>query len=182
MAAAKAARKASRSRSKASKRTRRKDDRDALPIAELETMRAPYNPNRLEGARFDALRASLAEFGAVGRIVVNRRTRTIVGGHQRLEAAALEGFEQYPVEWVDLSLADEQRLNLALNNVHGDLDDAALRAVIRGLADGGADMKATGFSDAEVARILAAPPAAPAAEGGDTDSTARTCPQCGYQL
>jgi len=44
----------------------------------------PQNPNRMEDADKKRMAASLAEFGDLGGIVINRRTGFLVGGHQRV--------------------------------------------------------------------------------------------------
>ena len=43
------------------------------------------NPRDTSKNRIDAIGDSMAEFGDVGGIVLNRRTKTIVGGHQRVK-------------------------------------------------------------------------------------------------
>ena len=44
----------------------------------------PQNPNRMDEADKKRMAASLAEFGDLGGIVINRRTGLLVGGHQRV--------------------------------------------------------------------------------------------------
>ena len=81
-------------------------------------MGATYNPRQMPESEMLSLRKSLREFGAVQPIIVNERTNTIVGGHQRVRAAALEGMETLPVVYVDLDPDKERSLNLALNLNH----------------------------------------------------------------
>lgn len=48
----------------------------------------PKNPNRLDAATRAGLAAALAEFGDLSGIVINRRTGSLVGGHQRADILA----------------------------------------------------------------------------------------------
>lgn len=128
----------------------------SLPVSELQQMPAPYNPRgEMEPAQLAALRSSLRMFGAVQTCVVNTRSGNIVGGHQRVTAAALEGWDEFPVRFVDLSEHDEKLLNLALNRIVGRWDDEKLHAILAELRDGGADLGLTGFEDEELQRLLA---------------------------
>jgi DNA modification methylase len=77
---------------------------------------APYNPRRIEPDAFSGLTASLKRFGLVQPIVWNRRTRHVVGGHQRLDALRALGQARGQVAVVDLPLSEEKALNLTLNN------------------------------------------------------------------
>lgn len=95
-------------------------------VRSLEALRAAaYNPRRMGEAQRGALSASLARFGLVQPIVVNRRTvargwpegsvETVVGGHQRLEVLRAQGVLETDVVLVDLTAAEEKALNVALN-------------------------------------------------------------------
>lgn len=143
----------------------RPKDLEVVPIVMLEKLRAPYNPRKeMDGHEFDALRASIRDLGVLDPVVVNRRTQAkgwpegsaqiIVGGHQRIRAAAAEGLSEFPVYLVDLTKADEKRANLALNQIRGRWDDDALASMLRELRDSGADLLATGFDDAELKRRM----------------------------
>lgn len=44
---------------------------------------APYNPRRISAEELDRLNVSMDEFGDLSGLVFNRRTKRIVGGHQR---------------------------------------------------------------------------------------------------
>jgi len=125
-----------------------------FPVADLAAMAAPYNPRKISDHDLAALQRSLRFFGAVEPIVCNRRSGRIVGGHQRVKAAEAEGIDSLPVAWVDLDDPSEKQLNLALNRISGDWDDAALREVLQGLNAEGADLGPTGFEDTELARLL----------------------------
>lgn len=125
-----------------------------LSVAELTKMGAVYNPRKINDHDLEALRRSIRFFGAVEPVVVNRRTQRIVGGHQRVKAAAAEGVTDFPVVWVDLDEPSEKTLNLALNRISGQWDDEKLRALLLDLDASGADMDLTGFDDKELSRLL----------------------------
>ena len=128
---------------------------NTLTVAELMLMGASYNPRVMPEAEMLSLRKSLRTFGAVQPIIVNKRTRLIVGGHQRVRAASLEGLDLLPVVWVDLDDAGERSLNLALNRIHGEWDEDLLGPLLGFLKASGADLGDTGFEESEVDRILA---------------------------
>jgi ParB-like chromosome segregation protein Spo0J len=75
-----------------------------------------YNPRRISPEAAQGLESSLDKFGLVEPIVWNRRTRRVVGGHQRLKALRKGGAKWTDVVVVDLPEIEEKTLNLALNN------------------------------------------------------------------
>lgn len=125
-----------------------------LRVDDLAAMAAPYNPRKISPHDLAALRRSLSGFGCVEPIVCNRRSNTIIGGHQRVKAAALEDIQSLPVVWVDLDEHQERALNLALNRIRGAWDDDALAEVLSFLDDADFDLGLTGFEDLELERLL----------------------------
>jgi hypothetical protein len=87
-----------------------------VPIGSINP--SEYNPRAISNDALDGLKKSLSEFGLTQPLVVNKRTNTLVGGHQRLRAAAELGFLEIPVVYVDLPEDKEQALNVVLNNKH----------------------------------------------------------------
>ena len=77
---------------------------------------AKYNPRFISDDAMVGLMASITEFGIVDPFVVNKRNKTIVGGHMRCRAAIEMGIKEVPIVFVDLSLEKEKALNLTLNN------------------------------------------------------------------
>ena len=126
-----------------------------LSVADLLRMGASYNPRKISEFEMMSLRLSLREFGAVQPVVVNSRSRLIVGGHQRVRAAELEGMVSLPVVYVDLDDVQERSLNLALNRIHGEWDFDLLGPMLEQLRSGSADMSVTGFGESEIDAILA---------------------------
>ena len=102
------------------------DVRD-LPIKCLRE--APWNPNVLDEAGIQRLRASLGRFGLVQNLVVRPLGEAfeVIGGNQRLQLLRETGLEQVPCVVVDLDDARARLLAQALNRVHGE-DDIGLRA------------------------------------------------------
>ena len=137
---------------------------------------AEYNPRRLRADRLDSLHRSMKRFGDLGGIVVNRRTGTVIGGHQRLKAfdgdvepvieqrydppertgTVSEGYvvldgERWRFREVDVSPDRERAMNLAANaHGQGGWDKPKTAKLLQGLVktDEGADD--LGFTDREV--------------------------------
>lgn len=77
---------------------------------------AGYNPRTITADALGRLEDGIEHFGLVQPIIVNKRTDTVVGGHQRLKVLASRGEEFTWVIEVDLNEFDEIALNVALNN------------------------------------------------------------------
>lgn len=125
-----------------------------IKVTELNA--APYNPRvTLEPGmvEWEKIRNSIEEFGNVEPIVWNKRTRNVVGGHQRLSVLKSMGYETVPCSVVDLDENEEKLLNLALNKIKGQWDYDKLEDILRGFDYEVAT--ASGFSAEEIAVILA---------------------------
>lgn len=112
--------------------------------------RAKYNPRvelRPGDDEYEKLRYSLDTFGLVVPVIWNERTNTVVGGHQRLTVLENNGVEEVDVSVVDLDGTQEKQLNIALNKVGGNWDEAKLKELLDEL---GEDATLTGFSNAEI--------------------------------
>lgn len=120
-------------------------------------MMAPYNPRRISDHDMQSLRRSLRAYGIVEPVVVNRRSSVVVGGHQRIRAAALEGIAEMPVFYVDLDAQNERLLNLALNRIHGEWDEDMLESLLAELKADDAELDLSGFENAEIEKILTQP-------------------------
>lgn len=123
-------------------------------LSDLKLCAAAYNPRQISDKDLAALALSMDTFGVVEPIVLNVRSRLIVGGHQRVRAAEVAELSTLPVWRVSLSTADERRLNLALNKISGGWDDELLRQMLLELTD--VDMNPTGFSASEIVELLGA--------------------------
>lgn len=109
-----------------------KKELEVIYMSVGEVNPAKYNPRNITDEELSGLRESLKKFGFVEPLVYNKRTDTLCGGHQRLKAAILEGYEKVPVSMVDLSIAEEKALNVALNSptISGKFDNDILRVLL----------------------------------------------------
>ncbi len=124
----------------------------------------PKNPRVITDDRLDMLKRSLAEFGDLGGFVFNRKTKTLIGGHQRAKVfdqrskiviekkytkptktgTVAEGFvlfdgERFKYREVLWDIVKEKAANIAANRGGGDWDDEALTDWMRELGDFGFD-------------------------------------------
>ena len=112
--------------------------------------RAKYNPRvdlRPGDDEYEKLRHSIDKNGMILPVVWNKRTNTVVGGHQRLAVLENNGEEFVEVSVVDLDEVQEKQLNIALNKTGGDWEDAKLLTLLQEL---GEDATETGFDPAEI--------------------------------
>lgn len=91
-------------------------DRGVARIDDLVPLPTNAKVRRIKKTNREALAASVARFGLVQDVIVNRRTGHIVGGHQRLDVAKAAGEAEVPVTWVDLDETEEMALALVLNS------------------------------------------------------------------
>lgn len=115
-----------------------------------EMNRAPYNP-RVEltpdDEEYQTIKDSLDKYGLVQPIVWNKRTNTVVSGHQRLTVLSDMGEEWAEVSVVDLDEIAEKQLNISLNKVEGKWDEKKLTDILLEL---GEDATKTGFTLPEI--------------------------------
>ena len=91
---------------------------------------AEYNPRIISSSAKEGLAASLEKYGLVQPIIWNKRSGSIVGGHQRWKVMMDEGDPEKEVDTVvvDLNEMDEIALNIALNNpeIQGDFTEQTI--------------------------------------------------------
>jgi ParB-like chromosome segregation protein Spo0J len=97
---------------------------------------------------------SLETYGAVEPAVFNRTTGEVVGGHMRVQAARVLGWETYPTVFVDLDRDNQRLLNLALNRISGEWDEDMLAEVLWELKESGSDLGLSGFEEGELEKLL----------------------------
>jgi DNA modification methylase len=105
-------------------------------VMKLEALTpAPFNPRTITEEAARGLRASIRRFGLVQPIVWNRRTKRVVGGHQRIDAMKALGKTEAQVVVVDLPEPEEKALNVTLNNpaIAGEFTDG-LQAILAELS------------------------------------------------
>lgn len=119
---------------------------------------AQYNPRvdlKPGDPAYESLKRSVLTFGCVQPIIVNRRSNTVVGGHQRLNVLKDLGYEEVDVVFVDLPEDREKALNVALNRITGDWDEPKLPKLLgefEGFPD--LDVRLTGFDEVEVSDLI----------------------------
>ena len=87
-------------------------------------------------------------------MIWNRQTGNVVGGHQRLKVLMDLGQTEIDCVVVDLDLAREKALNIALNKIQGDWDEDKLAAIMADFDAEAFDVSLTGFDANEVDALL----------------------------
>jgi ParB-like chromosome segregation protein Spo0J len=122
-----------------------------------ELAEAEYNPRATlteSDEEFQDLRYSIENFGYVTPIIVNGRTNTVIGGHQRLNVLKSLGYTEIDCVVLDIDGDSEKLLNVALNKIDGEWDYGELGELLREMQSADADMQLTGFSPAEMEDII----------------------------
>ena len=166
-------------------------------IRRSEIKGAVYNPRTIGDAERSRLRKGIKKVGLVGPLVWNRRTGTLVSGHQRLSIMdKLVGKEDLlpdgdgkdyliQVAAVDMNEIEEKAANLLLNNpkAQGEFTLEGLQPL---LATAGLDFEAAGFDpvdafrygggslDETIATIDDSPGSPDGTDDGPLDKTAAT--------
>ena len=99
----------------------------------------PKNPRKITDFQFNNLRRSIDEYGFIDPIIINSKTKMIIGGHQRYkvlkENNIREGYiiNLGDISWVftddDLEVLDEnyeKAMNISLNKISGEWDNKKL--------------------------------------------------------
>ena len=118
---------------------------------------AAYNPRKdlkPGDPEYEKLKKSILEFDMVEPLVWNKRTRNLVGGHQRLKILRELGIENVEVSVVDLDETKEKALNLALNKISGEWDFSKLKDLLGELGAGDLDIEITGFDLKEIEDLM----------------------------
>lgn len=125
-----------------------------LPLKELKP--AAYNPRKKlkKGDKeYEKIKKSLLKFGYVDPIIVNEDL-TVIGGHQRLTVLKDLDYETAKCVIVDLPKEDEKALNVALNKITGQWDEALLADLLLDLQESDFNLDLTGFEPPEIDDIL----------------------------
>lgn len=125
-----------------------------LPLKELKP--AAYNPRKKlkKGDKeYEKIKQSLLKFGYVDPIIVNEDL-TVIGGHQRLTVLKDFDYETAKCVIVDLPKEDEKALNIALNKITGQWDEALLADLLLDLQESDFNLDLTGFEPPEIDDIL----------------------------
>jgi DNA modification methylase len=128
-------------------------------MAISDIRKAKYNPRKeLQPGdpAYEKLNICMNEFGLVEPLVYNKRTRNLVGGHQRLSVLIAQGATDVYVSVVDLSRKKEKLLNLALNKVVGEWDEEKLARLLDEIVrTPELNIEASGFGVIEAEELIA---------------------------
>ena len=116
-----------------------------------EIKAADYNPRKnlkADDEEYKSLKRSIETFGFVEPLIVNERTMTIVGGHQRYKILRDLGMTETEAVIVNLNSKDEKILNVALNKIESGWDIEKLSNLFEDLK--AEDLTVTGFNSAEL--------------------------------
>lgn len=125
-----------------------------LPLKDLKP--SVYNPRKKlkKGDKeYEKIKQSLLKFGYVDPIIVNEDL-TVIGGHQRLTVLKDLDYETAKCVIVDLPKEDEKALNIALNKITGQWDEALLADLLLDLQESDFNLDLTGFEPPEIDDIL----------------------------
>lgn len=168
----------------------------------------PKNPRTISPTKLAALKRTLAEFGDLGGIVYNQKSKQVVGGHQRLSAlgdykiiieikykkptavgtvaeghilAGGEKFRYREVAWDDIK---EKAAAIAANKNAGEWNFPELSDWFKDLNEFGFDLSLTLFDDSELKGYLSEDnkKAGKNVEftAKDFDGLKHKCPKCGF--
>jgi DNA modification methylase len=114
---------------------------------------ASYNPRKdlqPSDPEYQKIERSIKEFGYVDPIIINK-DMTIIGGHQRYKVLVDQGYKELDCVVVDLPKEREKALNIALNKISGEWDEAALVGLLGEL---GELTELTGFDAKEIDELF----------------------------
>ncbi|MDP8259543.1 MAG: DNA methyltransferase [Candidatus Gygaella obscura] len=119
---------------------------------------ASYNPRKdlkPGDPEYQKLTRSIDEFGFLEPLVVNKRTKHIISGHQRAKILSKRGILDIEAVVVDFSLEKEKAANIALNKIKGEWDDRKLSVLLEELGKlPDFDISVTGFNPPEISHFL----------------------------
>lgn len=154
--------------------TKMADRIEIWPVGKL----VPYdkNPRTHSPEQVSQIAASITEFGFLNPILVDTAAG-IIAGHGRLQAAQQLGLAQVPVVVLDHLTDAQKRAYVIADNklaLNAGWDDELLRAEMAALAAEDFDLPVIGFSDDELAGLLAEPQVA---EGQTDEDSVPEVPQ-----
>ena len=127
---------------------------------------APWNPRTANRRGLGLLEKSFDKFGNLQPIVINKRTNTLLAGHQRLKILKRKKIAETEAWVVDQKIEDEKVIAIALNNHAGEFDMVGLGAILADLQSMTDDLDCTLFQEEEIDTMVART----LSEGVDTSS------------
>jgi len=167
----------------------------------------PSNPRKIEPKQLEMLKKSLEKFGDLSGIIVNKASGNIISGHQRnkvlppdAEIVIEKRFDQptkygtvatghilidgerFAYREVSVDDVTEKAMNLAANQHGGEFDLRAVADWIMELDAANLDLDLIGFTNEELANIMAPvhPTSIPTPEPDVSVPT--RCPHCGMEI
>lgn len=119
---------------------------------DLDKLQIPdYNANTMPQDEFTKLKRNIKKYGYLEFIVANKRTNyTIVSGSHRKMALTQLGWKKAEVIVIDVSLAEEKVLSIAMNRIRGVFDQSKLEKLIQDIRKSDFnEFEFTGLSDFE---------------------------------
>ncbi len=170
----------------------------------------PQNPRTITDEKLVQLKKALTEFGDLGGIVFNRKTKKLIGGHQRIKiidnqsevviekryskktktGTLAEGYviangERLAYREVDWDEAKEKAANIAANKGAGEWDFAQLGEWMKDLDGSLFDLDLTMFDEQERFNFFNETNFKPGSEDeqGSLDKKKPVeCPSCGHEF
>jgi ParB-like chromosome segregation protein Spo0J len=121
---------------------------EKVPIGSIHL--DPSNANTHDEQDIASLMAKLATFTQVEPLLVQAKTRKVIGGNGRLEAMRRLGWTEVEVRLLDVDNVTATVMAIALNTRQSKLDDDILARQVQSLQDEGFDIDALGFTDQEI--------------------------------
>jgi DNA modification methylase len=87
--------------------------------------------------------------------IFNTRTKTLVGGHQRVSVLKHLGYTETDVVLVDMPVDEEKALNIALNKIEGEWDAPLLTLLLEEIGNSSVGVEVTGFDAKEIEKLFA---------------------------
>ncbi|HOW59798.1 MAG TPA: DNA modification methylase [Candidatus Omnitrophota bacterium] len=119
---------------------------------------ADYNPRadlQPGDPRYEKIKNFTAKYGDAGVLVWNKRTKTLISGHQRLKIFKELGLTEVYARVVNVSVHDEKIMNIALNQLGGMWIEEMLKPMLVELGQlPEVDLTLTGFDLPDIDSIL----------------------------
>ena len=157
----------------------------------------PKNPRVHPDSLISKIQSSIKEFGWTNPILVSA-DGYILAGHARLKAAQKMGLKQVPVICLPFDGVKAEAYMIADNKLQegSSWDYEKLAGLLQDLSDEVANLKITGFSEAEISSILyeinetdidglnivVNEPREPRGSKGLPEKTGLCCPRCGKEI
>jgi hypothetical protein len=125
---------------------------ETVPIDSIHV--DPANANEHSEEDVAGLMAKLATFEQVEPLVVQAKTRKVIGGNGRLEAMRRLGWTHTDVHFVDVDNVTATAMGIALNTRKSHFIEERLAEQLKALQSEDFDLSAVGYSDDELQGLI----------------------------